>query len=398
MATASSEPAPGPRPPAPEARSARGVVLLASASFGALGACLTLPGSLLPILVEAFEVRLVEAGSMLALQPVGYLLSVFAAQRLIARLGARRVVAYGLLVYALGVVAFGLVRGWLQGSVVMFLGGLGFGAMEVAGNTLVLAVGGARSNNVLNFVHIFFGVGSLATPVAVTQAVAMGASWRAVFIVTGLLTAIVALAWNLVPEVPVAREERHASAPRRSRLVPILLAAILGLYVGVEMGVGGWLTKFLVSERGVDLSFAGAVLSAYWLGLAAGRFVLAFAAHYVEERTLLLALTIASTATLTLATFAPGAWTATVLFTATGVGYSGIFPSVIALGGRFQPENTAAITSILISGAGIGGIAVPWLMSAISDGASLTAGMGFYAVMNAAMAVLAALVARRREL
>ena len=72
----------------------RRAVVLSAASFGILGGCLTLPGTLLPLLVERFGIRLVEAGSMLALQPVGYLLAVTVAGRLIEAVrhasGARR--------------------------------------------------------------------------------------------------------------------------------------------------------------------------------------------------------------------------------------------------------------------------------------------------------------------
>lgn len=368
----------------------KGAVLLASASFGAIGACMTLPGSLLPVLVEAFDIRLVEAGSMLALQPIGYLLSVLAARGLIARFGARRVTSAGLLVFALGIIGFGLVSGWRAGAAVMFLSGLGFGSMEVAGNTLVLALGGARNANLLNFVHLFFGVGSLATPAVVTRAVAAGVSWRSVFVLVGAATAAIALSWVAVADPPAeeAHAETHAAAPR-SRLVPLLLASILGLYVGVETGVGGWLTKFMVSEQGVALPFAGNALSAYWLGLSAGRFVLIFVAHHVAEGVLVVALSALSTAALVAAVVAPGPWLAAAAFTAAGLGYSGIFPAVIAMGGRFQPENTAAITSMLIAGAGVGGIVVPWVMSAVSDAVSVAAGMGFYAVMTGVMTALA---------
>jgi len=370
-------------------RTRSAAIALASASFGALGACLTLPGSLLPILVVAFDVRLFEAGSMLALQPFGYLVTVLASRRLIARFGARRVVSGGLFVFALGNVAFGLVSGWVQGAAAMLFGGLGFGAMEVAGNSLVLALGGARNTNVLNFVHLFFGVGSLAAPAVVTHSVAAGVSWRWVFVAAGIATAAIALAWNAIADVRAAEPSAHGAAVPRSRTVPFLLAAILGLYVGVEMGVGAWLTKFMVGRHAVELPYAGNTLSAYWLGLAVGRFALAFLAHRVEEATLLLGLSIVSTATLGTAVLAGSPATAAIAFTATGLGYSGIFPAVIALGGRYQPENAAAITSILIAGAGVGGIVVPWLMSFIADAASITTGMVFYAGMGAVMAALA---------
>lgn len=367
-----------------------GPILLASASFAAIGACLTLPGSLLPVLVETFGIRLVEAGSMLALQPVGYLLAVLASRSLIARFGARRVTGAGLLIFALGIMAFGLVSGWIAGAGAMFLSGLGFGAMEVAGNALVLALGGARNTNLLNFVHLFFGVGSLAAPAVVTNAVAAGASWRWVFIVTGGATAAIALSWTLTGDPPRAAGGTAAGGMgTHSRLVPLLLAAILGLYVGAEMGVGSWLTKFMVAEQGVSLPFAGNTLSSYWLGLALGRFVLAFVAHRIDEAILVLVLSIAAAAALAVAVTSGDPWISAAAFTAAGLGYSGIFPGVIALGGRHHPENPAAITSILIAGAGIGGILVPWLMSAIADAFSVTAGMAFYVAMTVLMAVFA---------
>lgn len=373
----------------------RPAVLLASASFGAIGACMTLPGSLLPVLVEAFDIRLVEAGTMLALQSIGYLLSVLVSRWLIARFGARRVTSAGLLLFGLGIVAFGQVSNWIAGACVMLVSGLGFGAMEVAGNTLVLALGGARNANMLNFVHLFFGIGSLATPAVVTRVVTAGVSWRWVFVVVGAATAVIALGWIAVEDPPA--EEAHASARTttpRSRMVPLLLASILGLYVGAEMGVGAWLTKFMVSEQGVTLPFAGNVLSAYWLGLSAGRFALIFVAHHIAESTLIAGLSALSSAALLGAVMAPDPWFAAAAFTVAGLGYSGVFPAVIALGGRYQPENTAAITSVLIAGAGVGGIVVPWLMSAVSDALSLTAGMALYAVLTAAMAALAVLYMR----
>ena len=372
----------------------KAAVALASASFGVIGGCLTLPGSLLPILVESFHIRLVEAGSMLALQSIGYLASVLTARWLIARFGARRVVSAGLAIFALGIASFGTVSTWIAGAAAMLVSGIGFGSMEVACNALTLALGGARNINLLNFIHLFFGVGSLATPAVVTRLAAGGVSWRILFVAAGVATMLVALSWTLVDDVRAEEAAHEHGRHTASRLVPFLLASVIGLYVGVEMGVGAWLTKFLVSS-GASLPFAGNVLSSYWLGLAAGRFALTFVAHYVAEERLLLALAATSTVALTAAVSLSGN-AAAVAFALTGAGYSGIFPIVIALGGRHQPEDPAGITSVLIAGAGIGGIVLPWLMSAISDAVSLTAGMRFYAAMTGLMTLVVATYLRTR--
>src|SRR5262249_36500353 len=68
----------------------RWAVILSAASFAALGGCLTLPGTLLPLLVERFDIRLVEAGSLLAFQPIGFLATGTGGQYLFGRRGVRR--------------------------------------------------------------------------------------------------------------------------------------------------------------------------------------------------------------------------------------------------------------------------------------------------------------------
>ena len=189
----------------------------------------------------------------------------------------------------------------------------------------------------------------------------------------------------------VADETPHRHP--RSRL-GLLLAALLGVYVGVEMGLGGWLTKYMVSQRGVTLTYAGNTLSLYWMGLAAGRLALSALSHRFGETKLLIGLTAVAAIALPAALLASPPWLAVVGFSVTGAGFSGIFPIVIAIGGRTHPRDVAGITSVMITGAGIGGIVVPWMMSAIADIGGIDAGMIFYAVMGATMVVLAALIAQ----
>ena len=202
-------------PPLPS--TLRFIVTLSALSFGSLGACLTLPGTLLPLLVEQFEIRLVEAGSMLALQPTGYLLAVIAAGRLINRFGMRGVLSVGLLTSAAGFAGFGLASGWVSGATMMFVTGLGFGVMEVGTNTLLINIGGERRANLLNFTHLFFGVGSFVGPAVSAHAVAAGASWRIAFAVAGLLIATLGVGWSFLRLAVTSQSAAHASEPRQAR-------------------------------------------------------------------------------------------------------------------------------------------------------------------------------------
>ena len=370
----------------------RAITALSAASFAVLGACLTLPGTLLPVLVEQFGIRLVEAGSMLALQPIGYLLSVVAAGRLIKGYGVRVVLAAGVFLFALGFAGFGLVSSWLGGAAVMFVAGLGFGVVEVAINALLVTTGGERSANLLNLTHLFFGVGSFVAPALTAVVVAWGVSWRAVFLAAGLITALVAAGWSVQPLArgPAPAASEHAVYSRNA----LVLAVLLGAYVGAEMGIGGWLTKYMVAVHAVPLTYASNVLSLYWLGLTVGRVALSVLAHYVSEQRLLLGLTAFAALALGAAQLAPYPSLAAACLAATGLGFSGIFPAVIAMGGRSHPHDVAGVTSVMVSGAGIGNIVIPWAMSAIADAAGLTAGMGFYWAICLLMVGLAVLVLR----
>ncbi len=376
------------------AQRVRRAVTLSAASFAILGGCLTLPGTLLPLLVERFAIRLVEAGSMLAFQPVGYLLAVLAAGRLIAAYGMRAVLAAGMGTSAAGFAGFGLISSWGGGAAMMLVSGLGFGVMEVGTNSLLIVVGGERRSNLLNLAHLFFGVGSFITPALAAHAVGAGVSWRLTFLAVGAVTTGVAFGWALFDVHGIAPAQPAAGtahAARRSRAA-LLCASLLGVYVGTEVGIGGWLTKYMMTVRGVTLTYAGNALSVYWLGLTAGRLLLSVLSHRVREETLLVGLTFAASVTScsVLLVASPGG--AVICAGLTGLAFSGIFPAVIALGGRSHPHDTAGVTSVMIAGAGLGGIVFPWTMSAVADVAGLVAGMAVYAALCAAMLVQALLV------
>jgi fucose permease len=212
-----------------------------------------------------------------------------------------------------------------------------------------------------------------------------------VFGVAGGLAAAVGLGWALQPIHRAAHVEGPAQAkapPLRSKLT-IVMALMLAAYVGAEMGIGGWLSKYMVQVRGVDLSYAGTTVSLYWMGLAAGRLILSATSQYFSEERLVLGLTIWAAATFAFGLVTQQPALAVGAFALTGLGFSGIFPGVIALAGRYHPQNVAGITSVVVTGAGLGAIIIPWVMSAVADGFGLVAGMSFYLAMCGLMIVLA---------
>jgi fucose permease len=321
-----------------------------------------------------------------------YLLSVASAAPVIERCGMRAVLSIGMLGFAAGFAGFGLVSTWWGGATMLFIAGLGCGVVEVALNTLLIAIGGARRANLLNLAQFFFAVGAFIGPAVAARVVAGGVSWRLVFGVAGGLAVSLALAWALQRVRRAVRvDENSAQAkttPLRSKLT-VVMALMLAAYVGAEMGIGGWLSKYMVQVRGADLSYAGTTVSLYWMGLAAGRLILSVTSQHFNEERLLLGLAIWASAAFAFGLVTAHPALAVAAFLTTGLGFSGIFPGVVALAGRYHPENVAGITSVVVTGGGLGGIVIPWVMSAVADGFGLVAGMGVYLLMCGLMIVLA---------
>src|SRR6185312_7858973 len=105
--------------------------------------------------------------------------------------------------------------------------------------------------------------------------------WNAFFGVLAVVAVPMVASFALYPGTVPA--PAGAARPRRGptllrltvRLAPVwIAAAFLGVYVGLESGIGNWGFSFLTETRGADVIVAGWIVSGYWLGLTIGRFVL----------------------------------------------------------------------------------------------------------------------------
>ena len=353
-----------------------------------MGAGTSLPGALLPEFMDAFTLSPFGAGSILAMSSIGYLASVLSTPRLLSVRGVRATARDGLILYTASSLLIGVApHAWMVGIALLALG-LGFGAIDVSTNALFAAQSGPRTTNVLNLVHFFFGIGAFALPAL--AAIVLGSSWGwpLLCLLLAITSASAALGWQWLPpaSATLSQPEADTRPGHRFRSGPVLLfALILGLYVGAEVGLGSWIAEYMVAIRSLPIDQAAATLSSYWLGLAVGRLILSTIAHKIGDRLLLLLSALASLAALWTALEVREATTAAFFFFATGMALSGIFPTVIALTGRAQPNDIARATSAVIAASAVGGILVPWLMSLLSDHNGIERGMFFYAGVTGAM-------------
>ncbi len=129
------------------------------------------------------------------------------------------------------------------------------------------------------------------------------------------------------------------------------------------------------------------MVSIFWLGLLIGRLSLS---GYRGRRQAEMMFLLASTCTIALsfAVLMKGPLLAGFGFFITGLGFSAIYPLVIALVGKYFKRGQGAAIGFVAAGGGIGAFAFPFIMSAIADTLGLRQGFFFYIALDVLMVLL----------
>jgi fucose permease len=177
-----------------------------------------------------------------------------------------------------------------------------------------------------------------------------------------------------------------------------LLAVLLLVYVGVEIGLGGWAFTYARDAAGLSGAAAALLSSAYWAALTAGRLLSPLVLRRLTPAGLLVAapaLSAAGTLALVLGGTEPAVLVPGLLLT--GLGFGPVWPVAFAIAARSFAGQSGAATGLLGMVSAAGGVLLPWLQGRILEGAGATAGIAVTFAGCVAVTALALAVRRRTE-
>ena len=274
--------------------------------FFMIGFITCLNDILVPHMKSLFDLNYTQAALIQFSFFTAYFVIAFPSSWLISRLGYQRSIVVGLLVSALGALAF--YPASIAQSYPMFLGGLftlaaGFALLQTAMNPYVAVLGPPeRSSARLVLSQAFNSVGTTIAPVigavlilgahALTSSeiASLADSDRIAYrtsqsesvqmpylILTGML-ALLAIVVSMLklPKISDVEgdEERNVSffAPLR---VPRLFKGVISIfaYVGAEVAIGSFMVNYLYERAGLTEASAAQYVAMYWGGAMVGRFV-----------------------------------------------------------------------------------------------------------------------------
>ncbi len=360
-------------------------IVLAYVAFVLIGAHDGAIGALLPSMRADYRLAAAIVALLFVSQTIGYLLVSFNMGGFIARLGIRRFLAGGTLLFTVGtgVVALHPPQ-WVGVLLAGIFIGSGLATLDAGLNAYLASV--PNNGAALNYLHACYGGGALLGPLVATGLLTLHAPWNATYAVWALSGVGIALSLWSILRVPVGvpttdAQEVRVVAPWRLRFVASG-ALFLLVYVGLEASLGSWGFSVLHEARAVPLLTAGWVISSYWGGLTLGRIILARRVGRVGEARMITECLIGTGVGIALAVLIPNGVGTSIALPIIGFFLGPIFPTMIALASQRIPARMLAGSIGFLTSLGITGSAlVPWLAGNVIGRAGLGALFPFALVL-----------------
>lgn len=339
------------------------------AAFVALGLVTAAIGPALPTLSQQTGTRLGEIGFLFTSQNFGYMLGSLGIGNILDRSRGNLLLATILLVIA-GMLAFIPLAPnlWVLTAILLVLG-LANGGLDISANVMLVWVYRNRANPFLNALHFFFGVGAFLAPILVAQTLLISGGIRWAFWLLALYPVPAAI-WLMKLPSPASPGStgKVGDSPQKTRWLLILpITLVFMLYVGAEIGFGGWIYTYAISLNLADAAGAAYLTSLFWGALTIGRLLGIAIATRLRPASMLTLDLIGCLVSLGLIWLLPQfpaiVWIGSFLL---GLFMASIFPSLLAFADQQMPI-TGQITRWFFLGTGLGGMLLPWLLGGLIE-------------------------------
>ena len=356
-------------------------------------------GPALPWLTQYWGVRLDDGGTLFTANFGSAAVGVVVSGLLLDRLGRKPVLVGGLLLIAIGLGGLAFAPSLAVGLGCMLLFGLGTGCLDVTLNVFVADLYPTARGAALNLMNVLYGVGSLLAPLVVgaaltflgaPQAVMLGVS--ALALLGGGVYLLLGFPARAVAPAPVAR----AAAPGPWAGLAVLregyvltLVLMFFLYVGLEVGFGGWAYSFAIQGAHLEAGIAALVVSVYWIALTLGRLGAGLVSGRISGASLVLGgalLGAAGAATIMLFPGSPAALFAGAALL--GAGFAPIFPTAIGLATERYPAAAGVVSSVAVLGGSLGGAVLPYVQGRLLVDGGVPLAVGAMLIVALAVAGL----------
>ncbi len=253
---------------------------------------------------------------------------------------------------------------WLM-LIFAFIGGIGQGGVDISANVITSNLYAEKRTSVLNLLHFFFGFGGLIGPAMVSFSLSTIGIARSVLWVCGALLIFSAgfvylLRIRLNPvDIQNTGSKTSWKDVYQSPLI-WMIGFLLLMHVGVENGLGGWVTTYLQRTTNINIESAALATSIFWGSITIGRLSGIFIGRRFTNMQFLIFSLIGSLIGGILFIITSGNIVPTLISIGViGFTMGAVYPTVMAVVSLTFPQNPGAAVSLSASLGSVGGMLIP---------------------------------------
>lgn len=354
---------------------ARAVKALVFLMFAAFAMTTDSVGTVIPEIIREFRLGLTAAGAFQYATMSGIGLAAIGLGFLADRIGRKRAILAGLVLFCASSAFFALGHRFGLFVVLLFVAGIGIGVFKAAALALIgdISTSTREHARTMNLIEAFFGVGAIVGPAVVSGSLAMGASWKWVYLVAAALCVLLIVGAVVTPFPKPAAAKADAPVDMRGSLALLgdpmawFFGSLLMLYVGAEAAIYVWAPTYFAGYQGPAAWLVAYTVSVFFVLRAAGRFLGAWLLARLDWSIVIAACSGAMAVLFWLAVMF-GRDVAAYALPATGLFMSVLYPTINSTGiSCFERQRHGSIAGLLLFFTCISAVLAPLAMGAVGD-------------------------------
>lgn len=330
-------------------------------------------GVIIPEVIKEFHLSMTVGGAFHYADMAGIAFAGFFLGYLADKLGRKRTIILGLVLFALNSYLFAVGRSFLFFVVLLAISGAAIGIFKTGALALIgdITRSTTEHTSTMNTVEGFFAVGAIIGPAIVARLLAVGTSWKWLYVIAGSICVLLIVTASLVKYPQTARTSEAVDLKRTLQMMKnryaLGFSAAIFLYVAVESAVYVWMPTLLSGYHGSAIWMATYAISVFFVLRAAGRFV---GSWMLARLNWAAVVTIFSLAILIcfLASMLGGVGAAVFVLPLSGLFMSVIYPTINSKGiSCFHKPEHGAVAGVILFFTCLSAVVGPLGMGAISD-------------------------------
>lgn len=352
------------------------LILLIYLAFISLGLPDSLLGSGWPVMHIQFDVPLSSAGIVAMLISGGTIISSLMSAKITKRLGTGLITTLSVFITALALFGFSISTHFYMLCIWAIPYGLGAGAIDAALNNYVALHYSSRH---MNWLHCFWGVGTIISPYIMSYCLTQNSDWNGGYkfvsfiqIAITLILLICLPLWKKAHPITYHDEKKSNTLSLKEAFkIKGVKEILIGFfsYCAAEGTVMLWVSSYLVEAKKITAETAAAFASFFFIGITVGRFISGIISNKISDKKLIqIGTGIIILGIIFISIPVKISTPALLGFVIMGLGCAPIYPAIIhSTPKNFGKENSQSIIGIQMASAYVGSTFIPPIFGLIAN-------------------------------